>query len=116
MEDIDLMAGIWLERPVKGGVVPSTLYCVVVEQLRRSLVSDRHWYERPNRPNAFTPGSCKNYLLLLISIAYLQVASYIIGTSGQRSSNFLDCLELTTTYTHIRFSTFHLFLSLPYLI
>lgn len=63
MEDIDLMAGIWLERPVEGGVVPSTLYCVVVEQLRRSLVSDRHWYERPNRPNAFIPGSCNIYLL-----------------------------------------------------
>ncbi|CAH2106935.1 unnamed protein product [Euphydryas editha] len=55
VEDIDLMAGIWLERPVKDGFVPVTLYCVVVEQLRRSVVSDRHWYERPNRPNAFTP-------------------------------------------------------------
>ncbi|XP_050342820.1 peroxidase-like [Nymphalis io] len=54
IEDIDLMAGIWLEKHVRGGFVPVTLYCVVVEQMIRSMASDRHWYERPNRPNAFT--------------------------------------------------------------
>ncbi|XP_023954693.2 peroxidase isoform X2 [Bicyclus anynana] len=54
LEDIDLMAGIWLEKHVAGGRAPYTFYCIVVEQMIRTLVSDRHWYERPNRPNAFT--------------------------------------------------------------
>ncbi|CAK1604589.1 unnamed protein product [Parnassius mnemosyne] len=54
VQDIDLMAGIWLERLIEGGNVPPTLYCIVVEQLLRVVASDRHWYERPNRPNAFT--------------------------------------------------------------
>ncbi|KAI8429285.1 hypothetical protein MSG28_007786 [Choristoneura fumiferana] len=54
VNDIDLMAGIWLEQPVFGGFAPPTFYCVVVEQLLRSIKSDRHWYERPNRPHAFT--------------------------------------------------------------
>ncbi|CAK1604590.1 unnamed protein product [Parnassius mnemosyne] len=54
VEDIDLMAGIWLERLIEGGQVPPTLYCIVVEQLLRVLASDRHWYERPHRPNAFS--------------------------------------------------------------
>ncbi|CAG4966592.1 unnamed protein product [Parnassius apollo] len=54
VEDIDLIAGIWLEKLIEGGNVPPTLYCVVVEQLLRVIASDRHWYERPKRPNAFT--------------------------------------------------------------
>ncbi|CAH2248381.1 jg6193 [Pararge aegeria aegeria] len=54
VEDIDLMAGMWLEELVPGGRCPYTFYCLVVEQMIRSMVSDRHWYERPNRPNAFT--------------------------------------------------------------
>ncbi|KAJ8733049.1 hypothetical protein PYW07_015648 [Mythimna separata] len=54
VEDIDLLAGIWVERPINGGFVPSTFYCLVIDQLRRNVISDRHWYERPNRPNAFT--------------------------------------------------------------
>ncbi|XP_075970962.1 peroxidase-like [Anticarsia gemmatalis] len=55
VEDMDLLAGIWVEKPMLGGFVPPTFYCLVIEQLRRNMVSDRHWYERPNRPNAFTP-------------------------------------------------------------
>ncbi|XP_052750505.1 peroxidase-like [Galleria mellonella] len=54
VEDIDLLAGIWMEKLIKGGSVPSTFYCLVVEQLIRNMISDRHWYERSNRPNAFT--------------------------------------------------------------
>ncbi|KAJ8733054.1 hypothetical protein PYW07_015653 [Mythimna separata] len=57
--DIDLLGGIWGENHVKGGMVPETLYCVVVEQLRRTIASDRHWYERPNRPHAFTEDQLK---------------------------------------------------------
>ncbi|CAG4966572.1 unnamed protein product [Parnassius apollo] len=42
VKDIDLIAGIWLERLIEGGRVPPTLYCVVVEQLLRVIASDRH--------------------------------------------------------------------------
>ncbi|CAH2075609.1 unnamed protein product, partial [Iphiclides podalirius] len=54
LEDVDLIAGIWLEKLIEGGHVPATLYCIVVDQLLRTVASDRHWYERPQRPNAFT--------------------------------------------------------------
>ncbi|KAF9420421.1 hypothetical protein HW555_003343 [Spodoptera exigua] len=53
VEDVDLLAGIWVERPIYGGYVPPTFYCLTIDQLRRNMISDRHWYERPNRPNAF---------------------------------------------------------------
>ncbi|KAG6457890.1 peroxidase [Manduca sexta] len=52
--DIELMAGIWSERLMEGAWVPPTVYCLIVQQLKRTVVSDRHWYERPNRPHAFT--------------------------------------------------------------
>ncbi|XP_063375010.1 peroxidase-like [Cydia amplana] len=54
IHDIELMAGVWVEKPVRGGYAPPTFYCLMVDQLIRSMVSDRHWYERPNRPNAFS--------------------------------------------------------------
>ncbi|XP_014358646.2 peroxidase-like [Papilio machaon] len=54
LEDVDFQAGLWLENFIEGGHVPVTFYCIVVEQMLRSMASDRHWYERPNRPNAFT--------------------------------------------------------------
>lgn len=47
-DDIELLAGVWMERPVDGGLAPPTFYCLMVEQLLRSIKSDRHWYERPN--------------------------------------------------------------------
>lgn len=56
VEDIDLMAGIWVEKYVRDGFAPPTLYCLMVDQLLRNMHTDRHWYERPNRPNAFTIG------------------------------------------------------------
>lgn len=56
VDDIDLIVGIWAEKAIKGGFVPPTFYCLVVEQLIRNMVSDRHWYERQNRPHAFTMG------------------------------------------------------------
>lgn len=55
--DIDLIAGLWGEKYVKGGKIPETLYCLLVEQLKRTVQSDRHWYERHNRPRAFTEGN-----------------------------------------------------------
>ncbi|XP_075970964.1 peroxidase-like [Anticarsia gemmatalis] len=54
VEDIDLLAAIWSETSVKGGRVPHTFYCIVTDQLLRYMKSDRHWYERRNRPHAFS--------------------------------------------------------------
>lgn len=54
VEDIELMAGTWSENLIPDGRVPYTVYCLIVDQLKRTLASDRHWYERPNRPHAFT--------------------------------------------------------------
>ncbi|KAL4703134.1 hypothetical protein ACJJTC_010691 [Scirpophaga incertulas] len=53
VEDIDLLAGLWLEKHIDGGYIPSTLFCLISEQMLRSISFDRHWYERPNRPHAF---------------------------------------------------------------
>lgn len=63
VDDIDLLAGIWLERPMHGGITPPTFFCLTIQQLVRNVVSDRHWYERPNRPNAFT---FRKYLFFII--------------------------------------------------
>ncbi|CAH1644593.1 unnamed protein product [Spodoptera littoralis] len=41
-KDIELMAALWLEKPVEGGRIPETLYCLLTEQYRRSIKSDRH--------------------------------------------------------------------------
>ncbi|XP_075970963.1 peroxidase-like [Anticarsia gemmatalis] len=54
VEDLDLLAAIWMEKPMRGGIVPPTFYCLVIDQLKRNMYADRHWYERPNRPKAFT--------------------------------------------------------------
>ncbi|KOB78700.1 Peroxidase, partial [Operophtera brumata] len=43
-----------LQPYIKYRDAPPTFYCLVVDQLLRNIVSDRHWYERPDRPNAFT--------------------------------------------------------------
>ncbi|KAL0840027.1 hypothetical protein ABMA28_015352 [Loxostege sticticalis] len=53
VEDIDLLAGLWVELPATGSFLPKTLQYLMLEQHFRFLVSDRHWYERPNRPHAF---------------------------------------------------------------
>ncbi|KAG6457899.1 hypothetical protein O3G_MSEX010545 [Manduca sexta] len=53
-EDIDLLAGVWMESIIDNGYVPPTFYCIVKEQLLHNIKSDRHWYERADRPNAFS--------------------------------------------------------------
>ncbi|XP_075971187.1 salivary peroxidase/catechol oxidase-like [Anticarsia gemmatalis] len=57
--DLDLMGGTWAEKPIRRGRVPYTVYCLLKEQLKYTMASDRHWYERPNRPNAFTEDQLK---------------------------------------------------------
>lgn len=63
VEDIDLLAGLWVELPATGSFLPKTLQYLMLEQHFRFLVSDRHWYERPNRPHAFNLGmNSNNYI------------------------------------------------------
>ncbi|KAG6457888.1 hypothetical protein O3G_MSEX010546 [Manduca sexta] len=57
--DIELMAGVWAENLMEGAWVPPTAHCIISHQLKRFVVTDRHWYERPNRPYAFTPEQLK---------------------------------------------------------
>lgn len=64
VEDIELLSGLWVEKPKKGSKVPGTLYCVTVEQLLHNLRSDRHWYERATRPKAFTYGKWEQFFFL----------------------------------------------------
>ncbi|CAG9115921.1 unnamed protein product [Plutella xylostella] len=52
--DVDVQAGIWSENYIEGGFAPHTYFCFVVQQMYQTVVSDRHWYERKNRPNAFS--------------------------------------------------------------
>lgn len=48
------MAGLWSENHIPGGKVPHTVYCLMTEQLKRSIAFDRFWFESENRPHAFT--------------------------------------------------------------
>ncbi|KAH9639750.1 hypothetical protein HF086_014508 [Spodoptera exigua] len=41
-KDVELVAALWLEKPVKGGNIPETLYCLLTEQYKRTIKSDRH--------------------------------------------------------------------------
>ncbi|KAJ8731721.1 hypothetical protein PYW08_014451 [Mythimna loreyi] len=68
-ENIDLLGGMWAEKHVKGGMVPETLYSIVVEQLKRTMASDRYWYESSNRPHAFNKKQLKE--IRKVSIAGL---------------------------------------------
>ncbi|KAJ8731730.1 hypothetical protein PYW08_014460 [Mythimna loreyi] len=54
VRDVDLMAGLWVSKSIKGGYIPELLADILIDQWYRSVKSDRHWYERDNRPHAFT--------------------------------------------------------------
>ncbi|XP_028175547.1 peroxidase-like [Ostrinia furnacalis] len=53
VEDIDLLAALWVELPAHGSFLPKTLQCLMIDQHIRFPMMDRHWYESPNRPHAF---------------------------------------------------------------
>ncbi|XP_022824811.1 peroxidase-like [Spodoptera litura] len=59
VKDIDLIVGLWVEEPMKGGHIPLTFASIINDNMKRSLKGDRHWYERPNRPDAFTRAQLK---------------------------------------------------------
>ncbi|CAD0198072.1 unnamed protein product [Chrysodeixis includens] len=53
-KDIDLMAGLWTEKINKNAHIPPTLGCLLKDSIHRTIKGDRHWYERSDRPHAFT--------------------------------------------------------------
>ncbi|KAG6457886.1 hypothetical protein O3G_MSEX010549 [Manduca sexta] len=73
INDVDLLVGLWGEKGGKQGFVPPTLGCLLGEQMYNEIVTDRHWYERPNRPYAFTEAQLKeirkaNYAAFLCTV------------------------------------------------
>ncbi|KAH9639744.1 hypothetical protein HF086_014502 [Spodoptera exigua] len=86
VEDIDLLAAMWVEKPIPGGHVPRMFYSILAEQLLRTMKSDRHWYERPNRPHAFTLG--KNELVSCDLISDMDISAWK-DKSCSKSWNFI---------------------------
>lgn len=56
VKDVDLLAAMWIEKTMEGGHIPLMFANIINDNIMRALKSDRHWYERPNRPDAFTRG------------------------------------------------------------
>ncbi|XP_013148471.1 PREDICTED: peroxidase-like [Papilio polytes] len=54
VEDVDLLAGIMVERPLPGAMVGPTLACIMIDQLLRWRRSDRFWYENSIHAGSFT--------------------------------------------------------------
>ncbi|KAJ8731728.1 hypothetical protein PYW08_014458 [Mythimna loreyi] len=60
VKDVDLMAGGgWCEKNMKGGNIPLTAANIINDNTMRAIQSDRHWYERRDRPHAFTEKQLK---------------------------------------------------------
>ncbi|XP_075971182.1 peroxidase-like [Anticarsia gemmatalis] len=53
-KDVDLIAGLWLENAMKGGNIPQTLACIITDHFSQAQKCDRHYYDRCNKPHAFT--------------------------------------------------------------
>lgn len=73
VEDIDLIAGLWAEKLQHDGLVPPTFYCLIKDQMLRTVKSDRHWFERDTRPNAFTGGKHFLFIIRLSDFLYCGV-------------------------------------------
>ncbi|XP_053622932.1 peroxidase-like [Plodia interpunctella] len=54
VDDVELMAAIYAERPMKGAVVGPILACIMTDQLLRWRRADRYWYQGVVHPYAFT--------------------------------------------------------------
>ncbi|VVC94203.1 unnamed protein product [Leptidea sinapis] len=111
VEDIDLIVGLWLERPISGGYVPPTLYCISVVQLVRTIASDRHWYERPNRPNAFSfeqlleirKSTIASFMCTVgDSVTEIQPQAFLRAGPGNeiQSCDHIDRLNINAWYDH----------------
>ncbi|XP_052739868.1 peroxidase-like [Bicyclus anynana] len=59
VDDVDLLVGAALERPLVGSALGPTLQCVVAEQFYRTRVGDRYFYDNSEMPHSFTPEQLK---------------------------------------------------------
>ncbi|KAJ8733045.1 hypothetical protein PYW07_015644 [Mythimna separata] len=57
--DVDLIAGEWCAKNMKGGNIPLITANIMNDNTLRAMKSDRHWYECENRPYAFTEKQLK---------------------------------------------------------
>lgn len=96
VEDIDLIAGIWLEKLIPGGHVPQTFFCLVVEQLLRNVMADRHWYENSERPNAFTLDQLYEIRKVTIARTLCDVGDTVTEIQPQAFLNIGPGNELTS--------------------
>lgn len=55
-EDLDLVAGLALEKPVPGSFYGPTAVCIMGEQYYRLKYADRFWFEHLYHPGAFSKG------------------------------------------------------------
>ncbi|XP_074027554.1 uncharacterized protein isoform X2 [Leptinotarsa decemlineata] len=58
-EDIDLLVGILLEKPIPGTMVGPTLNCLLKEQFQILKETDRFWYENDLPPSSLTTNQLK---------------------------------------------------------
>lgn len=59
--DIDLWSGGVSERPLPGSMAGPTFACIIATQFSYARRGDRFWYELPNQPSSFSPGTCLKY-------------------------------------------------------
>ena len=55
--DVDLWSGGVSERPLPGSMIGPTFGCIIATQFSYARRGDRFWYELPNQPSSFTPGT-----------------------------------------------------------
>lgn len=54
---MDLWSGGVSERPLPGSMLGPTFGCIIATQFSYARRGDRFWYELPNQPSSFTPGT-----------------------------------------------------------
>jgi hypothetical protein len=55
--DIDLWSGGVSEIPAEGSLIGPTFGCIIARQFFALRHGDRFWYELPDLPSSFTPGT-----------------------------------------------------------
>ncbi|XP_060808351.1 peroxidase-like [Amyelois transitella] len=59
VDDVEVMAGIYSEKPMRGALAGPTLACIMTEQLLRWRRADRFWYQGVTHPYGFSPEQLK---------------------------------------------------------